>query len=420
MMPFSRILFRISATALLITSTGGFPSYLISTKIGCMTDLSIEEVMMNNEVKSPEESDFPKIHLVALDENKNYIDSPYHYDPSSSSSSGINIKFVNPYSIQEFPDDLYFVMEVEGPAEFIEGGTIGCDLNIRLSARLDDNDGVVILKVNDPTAKIRVWGGWATGQNSVRLTPDLILEPGHISSTKDNKEEVEEKTIGVDSDNAEINKQKKEEEEEIIRGNDNIRVGDESEKEIQQQKERILPEEYKTPTKTKKNLLEKPTIPKGLEYMVNKKNRDKNFKQEIIHKNKDRTRGQQADLRNIKQNVKDKHADLIQLDRKRKVRHKDKINEEHDTTTSDLNSSPNDADGEDDDNNNDNNIGDDNSNNDDNKIYFNGLQAKMKNDLKDEFDASRHFVACGFFAFSIGLIVMVFAKRHRDKGRRDL
>jgi len=154
--------------------------------------------------------------------------------------------------------------------------------------------------------------------------------------------------------------------------------------------------------------------------MVNKKNRDKNFKQEIIHKNKDRTRGQQADLRNIKQNVKDKHADLIQLDRKRKVRHKDKINEEHDTTTSDLNSSPNDADGEDDDNNNDNNIGDDNSNNDDNKIYFNGLQAKMKNNLKDEFDASRHFVACGFFAFSIGLIVMVFAKRRGDKGRRDL
>merc|ERR1712194_843729 len=119
-MPCSRILFRISATALLITSTGGFPSYLISTKIGCMTDLSIEEVMMNNEVKSPEESDFPKIHLVALDGNKNYIDSPYHYDPSSSSLSGINIKFVNPYSIQEFPDDLHFVMEVEGPAEFIE------------------------------------------------------------------------------------------------------------------------------------------------------------------------------------------------------------------------------------------------------------------------------------------------------------
>jgi len=377
-----------------------------------MTDLSIEEVMMNNEVKSPEESDFPKIHLVALDGNKNYIDSPYHYDPSSSSLSGINIKFVNPYSIQEFPDDLHFVMEVEGPAEFIEGGTIGCDLNIRLSARLDENDGVVVLKVNDPTAKIRVWGGWATGQNSVRLTPDLILEPGHISSTKDDKEEVGEKPIKVDSDSAEIKKQKTEEEEEIIRGNDNIRVGDESEKEIQLQRERILPEEDKTPTKPKKNLLEKPTVPKGLEYMVNKKNRDKNFRQEIIHKNKDRTTGQQADLRNIKQKVKDKHAALIQLDRKRKV--------QHDTTNSDLNNSPNDADGEDDNNNNGNNNDDDNSNNDDNKIYFNGFQAQMKNKLKDEFDASRHFVACGFFAFSIGIIVMVFAKRRGDKGRRDL
>lgn len=375
-----------------------------------MTDLSIEEVIMNNEVKSPEESDFPKIHLVALDENENHIDSPYHYDPSLSSLSGINIKFVNPYSIQEFPEDLYFVMEVEGPAEFIKGGTIGCDLNIRLSARLIDNDGVVVLKVNDPTAKLRVWAGWATGQNSVRLTPDLILEPGHISSTKAE----EEKKPKVNSDSAETNKQKGEEEEEIVRGNDNIRVGDESGKEIQQQKERNLPEEDKTPQKTKKNLLEKPAVPKGLEHMVNKKNGDKDFKQEIIYKNKDRTRGQQADLRNIKQKSKDKHADLIQLDRKRKVRHKEKENRQHDTSTGNQNNSPNDADGEDDDND------DDNSSNDDKKMYFNGLQTMMKNNFKDEFDASRHFVACVFFAFSMGLIVMVFAKRRGDKGRRDL
>ena len=84
--------------------------------MGCMTDLSIEEVIMNNEVKSPEESDFPKMHLVVLDANENHMETPYHYDPSSLSSSGsidINIALFNPYSIQEFREDLQFVMEVE-------------------------------------------------------------------------------------------------------------------------------------------------------------------------------------------------------------------------------------------------------------------------------------------------------------------
>jgi len=57
-----------------------------------------------------------------------------------------------------------------------------------------------------------------------------------------------------------------------------------------------------------------------------------------------------------------------------------------------------------------------------NKKYKNSLpvNSKMKNNFKNEFDVSRHFVACGFFVFSIGLIVMVFGKRRGDKGRRDL
>ena len=50
--------------------------------------------------------------------------------------------------------------------------------------------------------------------------------------------------------------------------------------------------------------------------MVNKKNGDKDFKKGIINKSK-----QQVDLRDVNQKVKDKHADLIQPDRKRKVRY---------------------------------------------------------------------------------------------------
>ena len=111
----------------------GFASNLVTTTIGCMTDLSTEEVIMNNEVKSPEESDFPKMHLVVLDSNSNHLESPYRYDPSLSSLE-IHIKFVNPYPSSEFSElaDLQFVMEVEGNAQFIDGGAIGCDGNIRV------------------------------------------------------------------------------------------------------------------------------------------------------------------------------------------------------------------------------------------------------------------------------------------------
>jgi hypothetical protein len=402
------------------TTVDGFASNLVETKMGCMTDLSIEEVIMNNEVKSPEESDFPKMHLVVLDANENHMETPYHYDPSSlsSSSSGsinINIAFLNPYSIKEFRDDLQFVMEVEGPAEFIDGGAIGCEGNIRISGY---NNDAVVLKVNDPTAKLRVWGGWATGHSSVRLTPDLILEPGVIisSTTTTNGEEKIKKEEMEKEENPEIISPKKEEE--IIREGDNI-LADEDQK--QKLEEQILDEpEKEKHRQKKKNVLDKflNNVPKGLEDIMDKRGMNggsgKDFKQEIIQKNKDRAASLSVDNRNIKQKIKDKHAGLTQLNNRKereKIRHNNKNK-----------NIPKDADGGDADEDGD--YGDDEMTikTANNKKYKNSLpvNSKMKNNFKNEFDVSRHFVACGFFVFSIGLIVMVFGKRRGDKGRRDL
>eukprot|EP00980_Cylindrotheca_fusiformis_P005618 scaffold1184_cov132-Cylindrotheca_fusiformis.AAC.39 len=129
---------------------------------------------MNNVVKSPEESDFPKMHLaVVMADGINHMESPYHFSPQEEE---LNIAFVNPYSKEEFEDDIQYVMEIDGPAEFLEGGSIGCDGNRRLSARMFDSTPA-LLKIHDSSATIRVWAGWATGQNAVRLTPDLMLEP---------------------------------------------------------------------------------------------------------------------------------------------------------------------------------------------------------------------------------------------------
>ncbi|CAJ1930659.1 unnamed protein product [Cylindrotheca closterium] len=136
-------------------------------------ELDTTEIIMNNEVKPPEESDFPRMHL-AVQVGDNHIESPFHY-----SSNELTIAFVNPYTKDEFHDDLQFVMEVEGPAEFVDGGAIGCDGNKRLSARMQDASHGVQLKVNDMTSTLRLWAGWATGQESVRLTENLMLEPHH-------------------------------------------------------------------------------------------------------------------------------------------------------------------------------------------------------------------------------------------------
>ena len=411
----------------LVTSTSvvdGFASFLVETKMGCMTDLSIEEVIMNNEVKSPEESDFPKMHLVVLDANENHMETPYHYDPSSSlSSSGsitITIAFVNPYSIQEFREDLQFVMEVEGPAEFIDGGAIGCEGNSRISGY---NNDAVVLKVNDPTAKLKVWGGWATGHSSVRLIPDLILEPGVIisSTTTTNGEEkikMKKEEVVEKEENPEIINPKKEEE--IIREGDTIHA-DEDQPELEQLVDRPEKEKHK---QKKKNVLDKflNTMPKGLEDIMDKKgvvNGDgKDFKQEIILNNKDRVASLSGDNRNIKQKIKDKHAGLTQLDNRKereKVRHNNNNN-------NNKNNMPKDADGKDDDigGGDDDEITIRTANNKKDRNIL-PVNSKVKNhNFKNEFDISRHMVACGFFAFSIGLIVMVFGKRRGDKGRRDL
>ncbi|KAG7340517.1 hypothetical protein IV203_024060 [Nitzschia inconspicua] len=144
--------------------------------MGCMTDLSTDEVIMNNQVKAVEDSDFPNMHLVVLDERGNHMESPFHYS-NGDHDKELSIAFVNPYSPEEFSEDIQFVMEVDGPASFLEGGTIGCDGDKRVAARWTDNDGKVVLKLNDGTATVTVWAGWATGQNAVRLTPKLIIGP---------------------------------------------------------------------------------------------------------------------------------------------------------------------------------------------------------------------------------------------------
>eukprot|EP00535_Pseudo-nitzschia_heimii_P002868 CAMPEP_0197186328 /NCGR_PEP_ID=MMETSP1423-20130617/13711_1 /TAXON_ID=476441 /ORGANISM="Pseudo-nitzschia heimii, Strain UNC1101" /LENGTH=536 /DNA_ID=CAMNT_0042637605 /DNA_START=359 /DNA_END=1969 /DNA_ORIENTATION=- len=163
---------------------------------------------MNEEVEPPDQSDFPKMHLAVLDGNNKPIeDSTYKYDPTVPS---LRIAFVNPYTTKEFNDDLQFVIEVEGKtedsrdAEFIEGGSIGCDNNKRVSGRLLESQAAVVLKINDNASRLRVWAGWATGHNAVRLVPDLILEPGEPGTAAAVAETIEEEVEELEEEIREL------------------------------------------------------------------------------------------------------------------------------------------------------------------------------------------------------------------------
>jgi hypothetical protein len=389
-----------------------------------MTDLSTEEVIMNNVVKSPEESDFPKMHLVVL-EGSNHVESPYHY-----TTDEISIAFVNPYSTEEFPEELQFVVEVDGPASFIHGGTIGCDGNKRVASRLIDDDGKVVLKINDPTATLRVWSGWATGQNPVRLTPDLILEPSTAgaaaaAATPDEKDTKQEE----DKETPEQPEQKL--------------IEPEKDRELDEDVEAVKAQAAakKSSNKKKSNLLETDEVHPELKEIPNHRKDHHNTKQKIVH-HQNRERGQRsgdggvgAAARNIADKLKENQLDLTA---ERKGRQNNMDPNKMESTDDDYDK----AEGE----NEEGQVQkrkqhtakeladklkaakmlDEKRRESDESIknHRKKLEAEMKKNFESatsagDLDTFSHLLGCGFFIVCIGGILILFGKK-RDKGRRDL
>jgi hypothetical protein len=396
------------------TFTDGFPSNLIVSKIGCMTELSTEEVIMNNVVKSPDDSDFPRMHLVVLDSSRNHLESPYHY---TADETDISIAFINPYSEDEFLDDLQFVLEVEGAASFVDGGTIGCDGDIRVSARLAEKDGEVVLRIADPTAKLRVWGGWATGYNSVRLTPNLILEPAPVGTmkrvegalktpTEEDGDMLQGKELGT-----------------IPSVEDSPNSGDETPPEAAA----AIP---------KKNVLQKNAVPAELEELAK---RAGHMKQKISHNREndpDSASHRHRGVNEIHKVVEGRHFDLKEKARKHAELAKNRYKDLPKTVPDDK-ADKGAKDGEDNDAEPLNaqrlaeelklsnyidkkrKISDEKS-----ARHIKHLQAQMREKYTRADDSNDlHMVSfgigCVFFILSVGSILIIYGKK-RDKGRRDL
>jgi hypothetical protein len=327
---------------------------------------------MNNVVKSPEESDFPKMHLeVVSDDN--------HEAPENE----IRIAFVNPYSTEEFNEDIQFVMEVglvteEGtedappaPASFVNGGTIGCENDKRVAARYMDKHGQVTLKIQDDTVPLKVWAGWATGQNPVRLTPSLILNPKPV--TLDRNGNTEQNKDGVAGNHKTPN-------------NNN--------------------ESAAKPLKQMLQNLQK-EVPEELSSVKEARPGHHNTKQKIAHTlSKDKLDGSRA--QNIAESIKKK-----QLELDLKAKNTRKIEEDKDVTRDDDEAAAV-ASGE---------MTHKRQERDARtKAQKSRLDAQKRRNVgssSDDLDMTWHLVGCGFFVVCMGGILIAFGKK-RDKGRRDL
>ena len=199
-----------------------FATYLLGN-MGCMTDLSTDEVIMNSQVVSATDSSHPKVHLALASEQPNdeanlrvedstkiYVTPP---PPPNDKVVLIDLRL----NTEDYADlkDVQFVVDVESGSEDGESTSSAslingqCDDNKRVAARGHDT---VTLKLSTDdaiaTEPVRVWAGWATGHEAVRLTP--VLEFYIVSSSGNHNDA----PTTSESDNHENNHEEQEDGEE--------------------------------------------------------------------------------------------------------------------------------------------------------------------------------------------------------------
>ncbi|KAL3925120.1 MAG: hypothetical protein SGILL_000625 [Bacillariaceae sp.] len=309
---------------------------------------------------------------------------------SEDGSTEIKIAFVNPYSTQEFNEDIQFVMEVghvaeqaedapPPPASFVEGGTVGCEHDKRVAARYTDRQGQVVLRIEDSTVPLKVWAGWATGQNPVRLTPDLIIMP--------KMKETEEGDTQDASADATVSQKASDGDE-----NEPPAKGDTAAKPLKQ----MIPNLQKD-------------VPEVLDNLKDERPGHHNTKQKIAHTVKHRTENEPK-ARNIAESIKKKQLELdlmADAKHKRRIEHDKEDSEPNDddraVSAAELKRRRHESDAR-------------------MKAHRSKLEAQMRKnfgDASDDLDMTWHLIGCGFFVICIGSFLLLFGKR-RDKGRRDL
>jgi hypothetical protein len=151
-----------------------------------MLELTTEEVIMNQVVVAHEESSRKDLYVAVVGDDGTLSRGPITIKDSTSRT--FTVKLVNPG--EDIPDLQYAIETTEGAT--FKGG--GCD-GKRSLGRLRDDLGLE-LTIHAPEKEIRVWAGWATQHEAVKLTDELLFTPvsrnvpeAHVEPIKTNAAE---------------------------------------------------------------------------------------------------------------------------------------------------------------------------------------------------------------------------------------
>lgn len=176
----------------------GFAAWFVDRRISCMTNLAVDEIIMNNAVLPYMSSREPSVHLEVSS-----LTSKEDWGPDSEHV----VKFVIPPDVKSRGtlSDVQFVLEISGaksyiPAKFTSaptnGGGIGCEGyrshgKATVSAKTDESAYAIFTITSDATmgAMIKIVGGWAIGHESVTLTESIIMFVGHGIATNDENDD---------------------------------------------------------------------------------------------------------------------------------------------------------------------------------------------------------------------------------------
>ena len=188
----------------------GFAAWFVDRRISCMTNLAVDEIIMNNAVLPYTSSREPSVHLEVTS-----LTSKEDWGPDSEHV----VKFVIPPDLKARGtlSDVQFVLEISGaksyiPAKFttapMNGGGIGCEGHrshgkaAAVATTATDESAYAIFTINSDAnmgSMIKIVGGWAIGHEAVTLTESIIMFVGHGIATNDENDD-----DGLIDDQAEV------------------------------------------------------------------------------------------------------------------------------------------------------------------------------------------------------------------------
>jgi hypothetical protein len=174
------LILSLSWIATILTPIRSFPDHLQGS-VGCATELTTDEVIMNNYILPYSDSRDPAVTIAVLaSDERTVLDSPI-----TISKVPITVTMVvqNPNNLR----DLQYVMDTTEGATFDRGV---CDQKTRVTGRAGDRHTLMIDKI--PEKPIQVWAGWACSHEAVTLTNYFVFQKPDNDSMNEKGDSVQE------------------------------------------------------------------------------------------------------------------------------------------------------------------------------------------------------------------------------------